>query len=420
MHERMIKVWCLQRDQFGHTRPVEAAFAPGTAQFIYDDGWEPAAMLAAAPDLVLTVNDHPYEIARCLEAARAHGIPSLVLQDGILEWRCQYENPLFGAGGGALQHQPVLADKIACIGLQSARQIAAWGNAGKVEVTGMPRLDDLVRDYQAHGSALTAPAAPGRRPRVLVMTAKKPGFTPEQMAVTLESLRDVKAYFAARPDIDVIWRVTKLLDHDLGVENHLTAFDSLDLIRVIDQVDAVITTVSTAILEAMLRRRPVAALDYHNTPRFVETAWTISAPGQIAPVVDALLHPSAVKLAYQRERLADTLVLEPAAPRVKGLIEAMVTHAQAAKAAGTALALPPALLPFDLYPGVALPTSALYPEHTVYQETDLDVLRQQLARLEKAYAQVKAHADERSLGYWIRTISVRASRYASILRRKVT
>ncbi|MDB6023621.1 MAG: hypothetical protein JWQ04_3478, partial [Pedosphaera sp.] len=105
-----MKVWCLLRDQFAHVRPIEAAFG-GRAEFVIDETWDPASLVNSAPDLVLCVNDYFYDVASCLDAARQARIPSLVLQDGILEWRCQYENPLFGAGGGAPQHQPVLADK---------------------------------------------------------------------------------------------------------------------------------------------------------------------------------------------------------------------------------------------------------------------------------------------------------------------
>lgn len=396
MLEKVIHVWCLQRDQFGHTQPVEAAMQDG-AQFTYDETWDAARMLQAAPDLVLCVNDFPYEIARCLEAAREQNIPSLVLQDGILEWRCQFENPLFGAGGGAPQHQPVIADKIACIGFQSARQIAAWGGAAKVEVTGMPRMDALTSAYDPAAASHTGAA----KRRVLVMTAKKPGFTPEQTAVTLKSLQDVQAYFANRPDIDVIWRVTKNLDFELGVDNQLRELDSLDLVSVVKQVDAVITTISTAILEVMLLRRPVAALDYHNVPRFVETAWTISAPEQIDSVVNELLEPSAAKMAYQQERLADTLYLQPAAPRVAALIERMAQAGREARTRGIPLALPPVVLPFDLYREQKIALHELYPAQAVYQETDAEKLKLRLARLEKDYAQLKDRAATRDIGYWV-------------------
>ncbi|MDA1315296.1 MAG: hypothetical protein O2968_18350 [Acidobacteria bacterium] len=142
--KKTLRVWCLLRDQFAHISPIEESFS-GDAEFVYDSTWDPRRMLSASPDLVLCVNDVHYGVSRCLDAARMTGIPSVVLQDGVLEWRCQYENPQLGAGGGAPQHQPVLADKIACIGPSSARHIASWGNASKVEVTGMPRLDYLLR-----------------------------------------------------------------------------------------------------------------------------------------------------------------------------------------------------------------------------------------------------------------------------------
>ena len=96
---RPLVVWCLLRDQRAHVESVERHFG-GEAEFVYDAAWDPAALLAGRPDLVLCVNDYHYDVARCLDAARGAGIPSLVLQDGILEWRCQYENPLFGSRRG--------------------------------------------------------------------------------------------------------------------------------------------------------------------------------------------------------------------------------------------------------------------------------------------------------------------------------
>jgi hypothetical protein len=257
------------RDQYAHVKPVEAVFGNG-AEFVYDPDWDPAKMLEQKPDVVLCVNDYHYDVVRCLDAAKAAGVPSLVLQDGILEWRCQYENPLFGAGGGAPHHQPVMADKIACIGAQSAREIARWGNGAKVEVTGMPRLDHLLSTQPP------APAQPGKR--VLVMTAKNPGFTPEQCAVTVRSLKDVKAFFDLCPGIEVIWRVSGKVVRELDVQNQFAHAASEELAAVVGRVDAVISTPSTAILEAMLLRRPVAALDYHNVPRFTHPGWAANRP----------------------------------------------------------------------------------------------------------------------------------------------
>ena len=65
-----IRVWCLLRDQFAHVRPVEAALG-ARAEFTYDATWDPEALVRAHPDVVVCVNDWPYEIAQCLDAARA-------------------------------------------------------------------------------------------------------------------------------------------------------------------------------------------------------------------------------------------------------------------------------------------------------------------------------------------------------------
>jgi hypothetical protein len=391
-NQNPIRVWCLLRDQFAHVKPVEESLGK-EAGFVYDQEWNTGRLLEEKPDIVICVNDFHYDVACCLEAARANGIPSLAFQDGILEWRCQYENPKFGAGGGAPQHQPVLADKIACLGAQSARQIAAWGNAEKVEVAGMPRLDYL----------LEVEAPPTRKPgtRILVMTAKNPGFTPEQREITVRSLKDLKAWLDARANLEVFWRVSPKVVNELGVENQYEKAVSQELTVLLNQVDAVITTPSTAILEAMLLKRPVAALDYHNVPRFVATAWTISAKDHIQSVVNEVLDPPPRKLAFQRDCLNDCLRCDGnSAPRVAALIREMVRLAHAAKTQGSPLKLPPNMLqcPCQLVgTNQAPPLDELYPEHSVFREKDIVSLQLKIARLESEKAGLQAQVKARNI-----------------------
>jgi hypothetical protein len=391
MSGKPFKVWCLMKDQFAHVKPVEEHLG-GEAEFVYDGAWAPDAMIRSAPDIVLCVNDYAFDIARCLDAAREAGIPSLVFQDGILEWRCQYENPLFGSGGGAPQHQPVLADKIACIGAQSARQIAAWGNPGAVEVTGMPRMDALL-------SRIPPPVKkPGKR--ILVMTAKNPGFTEAQTAVTLRSLSDVREVLESMGDVETIWRVSKNVERTLGVENQFRELSALDLADVLEKSDAVITTLSTAILEAMLLKRPVAALDYHNVPRFVPTAWTVTAPGQIRQVVESLLAPTGTLLAFQEDCLHDCLSCErPASPRAAELIRRLVALGAAARAGGGPLRLPKNMTQSAAELAVTRPVSLseLYPDEPVYAETDVQSLQVRLVRLQKKNEQLEKKMEKRSV-----------------------
>jgi hypothetical protein len=389
-----IRVWCLLRDQFTHVEPVERASGE-EAVFVYDREWNPERIVRERPDIVLCVNDYQYDVVRCLEAARRQGIPSLAIQDGILEWRCQYENPLFGGGGGAPQHQPVMADKIACIGLQSARQIAAWGNPQKVEITGMPRLDYMLKIDAPR------PCSPGKR--ILVMTAKKPGFTPEQCARTIRSLVDVKHYLDSQPGVGVVWRVSPAVVNEIGVVNQYREALSQELTDLLRQVDAVITTPSTAILEAMLLNRPVAALDYHNVPRFVPTAWTIGAPEHIETVIKEILNPHSRKLAFQRDCLHDCLRCDgPAAPRLAALILGMVRLAVEARERRAALSLPAQMVPCTI--ASASSTRApllrdLYPEQPIFGETSIEVLQLTVARLENENARLKLMLRSRNIPY---------------------
>ena len=393
-NERPLRVWCLLRDQLGHIKPVEERFGD-RAEFIYDTAWDPAKMTSGEPDIVVCVNDIHYDVSRCLDAARGGGVPSLVLQDGILEWRCQYENPKLGAGGGAPQHQPVLADKIACIGPSSARHIASWGNAAKVEVTGMPRLDYL----------LMRPGPVRNRPgsRILVMTAKKPGFTEEQTATTVRSLQDVKNHLDTLRGVDVVWRLTKDLETQLGVENQLQSLAGSELTDLLSRVDAVITTPSTAMLEAMLLDRPVACLDYHNVPRFVPAAWTISAAEHIGGVVSELLDPPVSKLVFQRECLREALVCDgSAAPRVAELMDRMVAVARKARHAEQKPNFTAHIIEFDPIQ-TAGTTPALrdfYPSQEVFLSDDLESVQVRLARAEKENETLKRQLETRRLGYW--------------------
>ena len=390
-----LRVWCLLRDQFAHLAPVEEYFGD-RAEFVYDFRLEPERMPTANADIVVCVNDVHYDVSRCLDAARAAGIPSLVMQDGVLEWRCQYENPAFGAGGGPPQHQPVLADKIACLGPSSARHIASWGNATKVEVTGMPRLDYL----------LARKTPPRREPgcRLLVMTAKKPGFSEAQTRTTVRSLTDLKDCLSSCEGVEVTWRLTKNLSAQLGVENHLTSLFNGELADLLSQVDGVITTPSTAMLEAMLLERPVACLDYHNVPRFVPTAWTISAPEHIAGVVADLLAPPAAKMAFQRECLRDSLLCaSPASQHVAELIVKTVTMANEARRQGRRLVLPAGMVTSNaLAPEPCLPSLAeVYPRSAVFQERNTQSLQVRLARAERENARLTQQQAQRGIGHWV-------------------
>jgi hypothetical protein len=130
--------------------------------------------------------------------------------------------------------------------------------------------------------------------------------------------------------VEPVWRLTYGLDEKIGVANQLHDTTGKDLASVLESVDALVTTPSTAMLEGMLQGLPVALLDYHNRPHYVPATWRITARSHLDEALPELLNPSPARMLYQASILHDALECHsPATPRMVELIKAM--HKQAAE-----------------------------------------------------------------------------------------
>ncbi len=212
----------------------------------------------------------------------------------------------------------------------------------------------------------------------------------------------MKAYVDQIDGLDVYWRVSRSIAKELRVENRLSRTESAELVDILSQSDAVVTTMSTAVIETMLMGRPVAVLDYHNTPQFMPTAWTISCRGQIERVVQELLAPHARKMHYQNCCLDDCLEPGLAAPRVGTLVERMIV------AARTKPERSMPSLTFAQTEGVQSrpvpPLAEFYPDHPVFAETDVQALQARLARSLRYSEQLEKKLNEHSIWRRIYTL----------------
>jgi SAM-dependent methyltransferase len=281
-------------------------------------------------DTLLLVTHETYaEPARTLiRKAVAGQIPVLILADGILEYRNTWEHPQIE--NGAI-FQPVLGHKIATIGRSQSRWLESWGNTGKCEAVGLPRLD--------RHCGLARRQRPANAPfRVLISTAITPYFTEAHRGHVTTSLRDLKAFFDRTPvlngvKLELIWRLTKGLDAEIGVASQVSDLSGHEMAVALQQADAVITTPSTTMLEGMFFGVPVAALDYCNTPQYVPTAWRITAREHIDATMAELISPPAPKMLFQETVLHDSLECDtPATPRLLQLITGMVERSLIARA----------------------------------------------------------------------------------------
>jgi hypothetical protein len=265
------------------------------------------------------------------------------------------------------------ADKIACLGRQSARLLAGWGNAGRCEVVGSPRFDAYLTDPVAR--------APDEFPRrLLVMTANTPGFTPEQVARVEASLTDLRDALEGNSEWQPVWRVRGGLREKLALQGRRPDLESGSLRQALAAVHAVVTTPSTVQLEAFLSGRPTALLDYANRPHYVPAAWRVTAREQISETLASLADASPARMRYQEEVLHDALeCATPATPRLIRLVEAMIEFGERSRAEGRALAFPARLLAGDGAAAQELDPASLYPGNQSYAQRDVFELQRQLA-----------------------------------------
>ncbi len=360
------------------------------------DEFLPDWRVPADAGILITHTHYRWEELATLRRIHAENrVPVLILADGILEYRNTWEHPDLSDGS---IFQPLCGHKLACIGRGQARVVETWGNVGKCEVVGLPRLDEVM------ASEPPAPRTTGPF-RVLVATASSPAFDEQQQETVVRSLRLLQqrlsgsATINERP-IEVTWRLSRDLEPELGLDLSHTEERS-PLGEVIDSVDAVITTPSTVYLESTLRKRPTAILDFHNRPQYVTSAWVISAGEQIEPVLSELANPPAHKMLFQTAVLHDHLECRtPALPRLLRLIETMVQAGCHSRENLTPLKLPARILTDEQMGFSQVPAefdlSALYESNPAFQQQDIQRLQIELAAAIKRLDQLPVEVAEKN------------------------
>jgi len=365
-------------------------------------------------DLAIFYSEHFDRFRDSCLQLKQRNVATLYLIDGILEWRNAWENrPDEVACPYTMR--PVLAHKIACIGESQQRVLQAWGNVGNTEVVGIPRLDAYAEKRSRRDQA-------NEEFRVLVVTAKTPGFTPEQIQTTRQSLIDLKQWQAENPTIadprergerprrrktEFIWRLTGDLASEIGVENQLSDLTGKELAEVLCDVDAVVSTPSTTMLEAMLLGLPTAVLDYHNCPHYVTAGWDICSRQHIGPTLTQMIQQTPTRMMFQQHQLADALYIQcSATERLVELVNQMLTIASAQIATRAfdtpdALSFPAQILASPNPSSGQFTHSRIYenaPEFSIDDKTVLQVelshARREISHLHRELAQIQSELDQ--------------------------
>jgi hypothetical protein len=252
--------------------------------------------------------------------------------------------------------------------------LTSWGNQNKVEVVGVPRFDRYSQGGQFQKRRCNEQSEAGKSVlNVLVVTAKTPAFTNDQMETVKRSLLDLKAYGDDPANaVNILWRLTAGLDDYLNVENSASDLSGNELFQQLQAADAVIATPSTSVIEAMLADLPTAVLNYHVCPTYLSPAWQINGSEQIADVAGELREPSEAKMTFQRYTLAQTLSHQSDATEVMAtLIRKMANLAQEQITAGQRLCFTQPVLDRVAPTHSPLNHVRLFPEDKTFQNSDI-------------------------------------------------
>lgn len=358
----MIKAIALVVDEHKILRPLEQIIGLHIEYVVIDEGFK---FTEPYPDIVLTISDWRAEIARILLEAKVLNIPTLMFQDGTLDWIIQYEGDKYGGNGGPTHFHPILTDKIAVMGHQSARVLSAWNDPSKVEVVGFPILHQQIQDAVKYRESVVIDKEK-KCCNVLVTSTRQGWFCERQKTAFIQALLDLKSYFETDRNFHVNWRLSRDLAKIIGVQNDMKLKESIELVPLLKNADIVISAQSTVVVEAMLFGKPVAIIDYLNVPQFYGTAWIINSKSQIASTIECMKKADLYRLLFQEYQLVD--ILNPSIDsilRSKLLIERMVEF----KSSTNSTDFPENLLGFNSPFQTFNPT---YPENHVFPKVNDD------------------------------------------------
>jgi len=366
-------------------------------------------------DVVLTSSaEWNCRSAVLISRAKRNGLPTLHIVDGVLKWGTAWHYmsadtknslPEFS---GLPPYQPVLAHKIGCLGPAQARLLSSWGQYNKVEVTGNPRMDVYI-NYRLD-QANTAPlhqSPPHKPARLLILIANKPAYNESGMKRARQAYIDLNNYLrrtGERRNLAVTWRTGPRSPDVLPPE----VFGSIDrgkdtLFEALTHADFVVSSPSTATLEAMSMEVPTCILDYSGSPELLHAAWVIRSTDFMEEELESLFNGDDRRLQMQRYLVHDQIRIDsPASARISKLLQEMISTAVRCRSEGRELTFPASMIPRADYSAQTpyhYAPEALFDSHPLFCLSELAELNRELADLHRYCSLLEHRVDELSRLY---------------------
>lgn len=287
-------------DHFAGVREALQARGADASEMRLDDVL--GCVITSEIRVVAIANTQSFRLLSVLRQAHRAGASTVLMMDGITEYRNTFENPKVRPG--FLRPEPV--DILACAGNADRLRLEQMGN--EVVATGLPRLDAL--------GPLPKPA----QRRIMIATAKHPTFNEDERERLVRALSLLRDRIASL-HVEAVWRLTDGLAEAIGVHQ-----DRAPLLESLGNVSAVLTTPSTLLVEAMLADRPTGLLFPFDAPCWPQAAWVLDAessqnPAAIDQTIQSLLSPDEAGLNRQNQVLKSMHQSEqPAAEAIADLL----------------------------------------------------------------------------------------------------
>lgn len=241
------------------------------------------------PDFVLVVNDRCWSHRTTIELGKARQIPTLGIQDSI--------------SADIPQCHIISADKLAIFGNYMKEILLKKGlPEDRLVITGDPRYDFITqipdkfkRDevYQQLNIDI--------QKRIIVFAAQFHGFKDEENAKLLRGL-----YHAIKqlPEIQLVVKLHPFDEHEIADKiaqemsvNNMIIIKDIDLYKLLNACEILMTVHSTVALEAMLLGKPVIIVNLTNKPDMVPyakegAALRVETQEDILPQIKAVLKDS--------------------------------------------------------------------------------------------------------------------------------
>lgn len=273
----------------------------GVFEFVKKKHYLQAKNLVSQMSLVIT---HSYLSPRAnyfMLQARAQGIATLFLVDGPLEWSNSYNNPSLRKTNrffrGYLM-EPLIHDVILAVSAAQASYLA-FRNPDR-------DLTFMTYKNQRLTSVKSAPRS-DRRWQFLITTAKTPYFGDEEKNNLIHMLRHLIAVLE-KSGYSYVFRI-----FDLSLLEKLSSKENLlegSFAEVLQQVECVIGTPSSVLLQSMASDKPVGTLIYRDAPLFYQTGWLVADLYSLEATLTSMLSREETRMEFQTCCLKENLSQE--------------------------------------------------------------------------------------------------------------